>query len=84
MLVSLSGFEEPLIGRARVPARREGVLEANGLFLVLDQGRLWASGTTDREDAIPPRAGSGSRRTATQASHRACRSVPTSTQLAPF
>jgi len=44
------------MGRARVPARREGVLEANGVFSVLDQGRLWASGTTDREDAIPPSA----------------------------
>jgi hypothetical protein len=47
--------------RARVPARRESVLEANGVFLVLDQGGLWASGTIPRprdEDAIPPIAGS--------------------------
>ena len=47
---------EPLTGRARVPARRESVLEAIGVFSVLDQGRLWASGTTDRGDAIPPSA----------------------------
>jgi hypothetical protein len=26
---------EPLMGRARVPARREGVPEANGVFSVL-------------------------------------------------
>jgi hypothetical protein len=50
---------EPLTGRARVPARRESVLEASSVFSVLDQGRLWASATTDREDAIPPSAGSG-------------------------
>ena len=48
------------MGRTRVPARREGVLKANSVFSVLDQGRLWASGTADREDAIPPCARSGS------------------------
>jgi hypothetical protein len=55
----MPGLKEPLTGRARVPDRREGVLEANGVFLVLDQGRLWASGTADREDAIPPSDRSG-------------------------
>ena len=49
------------MGRARVPARREGVLEANSVFSVLDQGTLSASGTIRQlpdEDAIPPSAGS--------------------------
>ena len=48
-----------LAGRSRIPARREGVLEANGIF-TLDWGRLWASGTVRRlpdEDAIPTIAG---------------------------
>jgi hypothetical protein len=44
------------VGRARVPARREGVLEANGVFSVLERGRLWASVTTDREDPTSPNA----------------------------
>jgi hypothetical protein len=47
-------------------AIREGVPEANGVFSPLIRGRLWASGTTDREDAIPPGAGPRSRRTATE------------------
>jgi hypothetical protein len=45
------------MGRARVPARREDVPEANGAFSSLIKGRLWASGTTDREDAILPALG---------------------------
>jgi|HubBroStandDraft_4_1064222.scaffolds.fasta_scaffold617303_2 hypothetical protein len=57
MGVNLRAGEKPLTGRARVPARRERVLEANGVFRFVDPGKLWASGTTDREDAIPPRCG---------------------------
>jgi hypothetical protein len=51
--------------RSWIPARREGVLEANGVFSVLDQGRLWASETIPRprdEDAIPPSAAMAFRR----------------------
>ena len=47
----------PLTGRARVPARRKGVVEANGIFSPSIRGRLWASGTVRQppdEDAIPP------------------------------
>ena len=50
------------MGRARVPARRDDVPEANGAFSSLIKGRLWASGTIRQlpdEDAIPPSAGSG-------------------------
>jgi hypothetical protein len=47
MRSNISG-SSPLTGRARFPARREGVLEANDVFSVLDQSRLWASGTIRR------------------------------------
>ena len=46
--------------RSWIPTRCEGILEANGVFLVLNQGRLWASGTIPRprdEAAIPPSRG---------------------------
>jgi len=47
----------------RAPRRRA---RSQRCIFVLDQGWLWASGTTDREDAIPPGAGSGSRRIAAE------------------
>ena len=69
MRVSLSDPGAPE-GRARVPARREGVLEADGVFSSFGQGRLWASETIRRlpdEDAIPPSAGFHRRRRSTDA-----------------
>jgi hypothetical protein len=56
--------EEPLTGRARVPGAPQGRSRSQWYIFVVDQGRLWASGTIRRlpdEDAIPPSAGSGSR-----------------------
>jgi hypothetical protein len=52
MRVNLSGSRSPLRG-GRASPRAAKALEANGVFLVLDQGELWVPGTTDREDAIP-------------------------------
>jgi hypothetical protein len=48
-------FEEPLTG-GRASPRAEKAFSKPAVYSVLDQGRLWASGTTDREDAIPPSA----------------------------
>jgi len=42
------------MGRARVTARAARRSRSQPCIVVLDQGRLLASGTTDREDAIPP------------------------------
>jgi hypothetical protein len=39
----------------RAPRRRS---RSQQCIFALDYGKLWASGTTDREDAIPPSAGS--------------------------
>jgi hypothetical protein len=43
-------------GRSWIPARREGVLEANRVFSPFNQGMFWASETKDREDPTPPNA----------------------------
>jgi hypothetical protein len=43
-----------LAGRSRIPARREGVSQANGAF---DQERLRASGTRTRSLPAMPRLG---------------------------
>jgi hypothetical protein len=54
------------MGRARVRAGRQTFPKLTVCIFVLDQAGPWASKTTDREDAIPPSPGSGSRRTANQ------------------
>jgi len=59
----------------RAPRRRS---RSQGCILAFDQGRLWASGTADREDAIPPNPGSGSRLAAAGPIPRGRAPLPTS------
>jgi hypothetical protein len=59
--VNIRRARNPRRGGRASPRAAKGSRSHRCIFVFVDQGMPWASGTTDREDAIPPKAWSGSR-----------------------